>query len=610
MDPHGQGPVLSAKDKTAHIKAQAGKAREKFEKDAEIERKRQAWPYPRKVLFSIVNKHWFEMACGVVIMFNLLLVVVETDSAVDEGDPPFWVTFSTKCLLVIYTTELASKLYVYRKQFFFEMWNVLDFCIVGMDLVFTFIALFGIQLPNLSILRVFRLVRLARAFKAAKSFRELNSLLRACTCALKAIFWGMVLLTMALTVWGILAVQLIHPINKSIAESEDFLNHPYEGCDRCPRAFATVFDSVLTFWKQLVAGDSWGTLCEPIVEHSPWTFFFFVMVLVTVNLTMLNCILAVVVEAGAAATAADEHDQATQREKMVFQAEGKLIDLCSGLDSDGSGSLNIQEFFEGFRNNPDFRQCLEIMHVTETDMVMIFNICDEDDSGDVDYREFVEQLRRIKHSGEQLLLHYVTDIRHVVNKIKPDCLTGVRYAAKVENEGGGEPDNVEVKFDPSKPAEQLLDSSLQDGAAGGPSPPAVVENNAEGDSLAVKIDEKDADVGQVGITAAIGDIVRTEKIERLMQINEELVNSMAEATQQSKIQTGLLYKLVGSFEQSAAAEKIHRVVDPDVVQLAANTRSKTANMQTLPGPIGCCTALPPRGQAAPTGFSPRGVRSA
>merc|ERR1719460_1567118 len=88
----------------------------------------------------------------------------------------------------------------------------------------------------------------------------------------------------------------------------------------------------------------------------------------------------------------------------------------------GRGSLNIQEFFKGYRENVDFRQCLEIMHVTETDMAMIFNICDEDDSGDVDYREFVDQLRRIKHSGEQMLLHYVTDIRHMVNKIRPECL--------------------------------------------------------------------------------------------------------------------------------------------------------------------------------------------
>merc|ERR1719498_2235087 len=102
------------------------------------------------------------------------------------------------------------------------------------------------------------------------------------------------MICLVLTVWGILAVQLIHPINTHIAETKPEI---YDGCDRCPRAFSTVFDSALTFWKQLVAGDSWGQLCEPIIEEAPWTSIFFMLVLVTLNLTMLNCILAVVVEA-------------------------------------------------------------------------------------------------------------------------------------------------------------------------------------------------------------------------------------------------------------------------------------------------------------------------
>merc|ERR1719253_2534702 len=223
----------------------------------------------------------------------------------------------------------------------------MDFLVVGVDLCFLLISLV-IPMPSISILRVFRLVKLARAFKAAKSFRELKSLLRSCSCAMKAIFWGMLLLLMALTVWGILAVQLIHPINQSIADNKPWL---YEGCERCPRAYATVFASLLTFWKQLVAGDSWGTLCEPIIEEAKWTSLFFMMVLVTVNLTMMNCILAVVVEAGAAAAAADDHEKAIDREKTVLQAEERLIDLCHGLDMDRSGSLTIDEFYRGFKEN-------------------------------------------------------------------------------------------------------------------------------------------------------------------------------------------------------------------------------------------------------------------
>lgn len=405
--------AANAEARTAHIKELASKSKENVDEELKKEELRNHWPFLRKAGYELVQSHYFEAACGVVILLNMALVVVETDAGADDGSPPFWAEVLTNCFLAIYTIELTIKLYVFRVDFFREMWNVLDFVIVGIDLVFLLIGFIVDELPNFSILRVFRLVRLARAFKAAKSFQELNSLLRACTCAMKAIFWGMVMIIMTLTVWGILAVQLIHPINIDLPSKKPDI---YDGCDRCLRSFSTVFQSILTFWKQIVAGDSWGQVCEPIIEEAPWTMVFFMLVLVTVNLTMLNCILAVVVEAGAAAAAADEHDRAIDEQKVVAQAEGKLVVLCQGLDSDDSGSITIEEMMSGFHGNQEFRECLELMHVTESDMSMIFNICDEDDSGDVDYREFVEQLRRIKHSGEQMLLHYVTDIRHSVLK--------------------------------------------------------------------------------------------------------------------------------------------------------------------------------------------------
>jgi voltage-gated sodium channel len=483
----------------------------------------------------------------------MFLVVFETDAGVDDGESPIWIKVLTNCLLGIYTSELLVKIYVYRVRFVFDFWNILDSLIVGVDLIFVLISLVVDALPSIAILRVFRLVRLARAFKAAKAFHELNSLLRACACAIKAIFWGMVMMGLTLTVWGILSVQLIHPINTRIAKSRPWL---YEGCDRCPRAFSTVFDSVLTIWKQLVAGDSWGKLCEPIVEEEHWTFFFFVLVLVTVTLTMLNCILAVVVEAGAAAAAADEHDKAIQEEKAVVQAEGKLIGLCENLDKDASGSLNIEEFLEGFHHNMAFKECLEVMHVTESDMFMIFNICDEDDSGDVDYREFVDQLRRIKHSGEQMLLHYVTDIRHLVNKIRPECLKAPskkdangcemgcpkdipkdNHAIVLVDQKSGE----QEKQDESVRATSNNQAESKDAGVMGGMCPALAEILGVNDVLK---DGQKVDASRIDMNG-LENVKLEEKLERIFRMSEELVTVMRSVAQQSTVQIGLLNSLLG-----------------------------------------------------------------
>jgi hypothetical protein len=225
----------------------------------------------------------------------------------------------------------------------------------------------------------------------------------------------MVMIFMALILWGILAVQLIHPVNERLMK-----NNPgvYDGCARCPRAFSSVFHSALTFWKQLVAGDSWGQLSEPIIEEAKWTSVFFVLVLVTVDLMLLNLILSVIVEAGAAAAAQCDATRAVQSRLEVEKAEDRLVHICAGLDADNSGALSIHEFTKGFTENDEFRECLQVMHVTESDMQMLFDILDEDDSGDVDYREFVEQIRRIKFSGEQMLLRYVAEVRTLLRRAR------------------------------------------------------------------------------------------------------------------------------------------------------------------------------------------------
>merc|ERR1719375_1467069 len=109
--------------------------------------------------------------------------------------------------------------------------------------------------------------------------------------AVKAIAWGMILVMTILTVWSILAVKILHPINKRVTA-----NNIYDGCERCPRAFSSVFQARLTFFQTLVAGDSWGLVACPIIEEEPIACLFFLMVLASVSLFIMNLILAVIVE--------------------------------------------------------------------------------------------------------------------------------------------------------------------------------------------------------------------------------------------------------------------------------------------------------------------------
>eukprot|EP00928_Gymnodinium_smaydae_P098552 TRINITY_DN9188_c0_g3_i1.p1 TRINITY_DN9188_c0_g3~~TRINITY_DN9188_c0_g3_i1.p1 ORF type:complete len:584 (-),score=114.11 TRINITY_DN9188_c0_g3_i1:262-2013(-) len=380
------------------------------------EKPQEVYTGVRKVLADLIATHAFEGGIGLVIVFNMCTVVIETNNIhrPDAEDQVAWIEYVNNVLLAIYIVELALKLFVFRLSFFFDAWNCVDFLVVAFDVVLIIISLIQGALPQVSIFRIFRLLRLMRAFKAAKMLKELNLLIRGFLGAVRVIFWGLVMISLILVVFSILAVQVIHPINKEIAETTDI----YQGCDRCPHAYETVWDSCLTFFQQVVAGDSWGTVSVPIAAAAPWTMGFFVLVLVVVNLAMLNLILAVIVEA---AQSAKEEDDALMADQVVSRMEAakvSLLKLCEDMDKDKSGYLTIEELKSGYEESTEFAKLLNLMDIHKNDLGLIFQVLDYDGSGDVNYHEFVDQLHRIKTQTNHVILYYVTELRAQLLKVE------------------------------------------------------------------------------------------------------------------------------------------------------------------------------------------------
>merc|ERR1719428_2815072 len=99
------------------------------------------------------------------------------------------------------------------------------------------------------------------------------------------------MLLVMITLWSVILVELVHPVNKTVAETGI-----YEGCERCARAYESVMASNLTILQTIIAGDSWGIVSLAVIEESPLTIVVFVGVLVSINFGVLNLILAVIVK--------------------------------------------------------------------------------------------------------------------------------------------------------------------------------------------------------------------------------------------------------------------------------------------------------------------------
>jgi len=364
----------------------------------------QEWGRLRKTLRTIIESKACEMVLGAVIVSNMVVVIFETDTTSRGEKIPVWLNAANQALLGTYVVELIAKLYTYQLRFFHDGWNIMDFLIVGSDIVLFLIDLVYKSLPKMTFLRVIRLVRLVRAFKAASRFKELEMILRGFVRAFNAIFWGVLLLLILLTIWSILAVQLINPINQDVAK----LSTRYSDCQRCPRAFESVFQSLLTFFQTVVAGDSWGEVAVPIIEHYPPAGIFFLCVIVSISLAIMNLILAVIVDSANESRSGMNDDNSEDCCAILKR-------LCVSLDAEGYGALSKDELRRAMEENTDdarvLRECLKAEDVDE-----IFEVLDLAKSGFVKQSEFVAFFSKMRQSGNISLMLEVTKLGRMIQQ--------------------------------------------------------------------------------------------------------------------------------------------------------------------------------------------------
>ncbi|CAJ1405572.1 unnamed protein product [Effrenium voratum] len=372
------------------------------------------WSELRKRVARVVTNPYFDIVIGVLVLINIGMLVHQTNRHGLGLDSEPIVTWANFGMLVVYTLEACLRLYAFRKAYFCSAWNLLDFFVLISDWFLQILAFaLDAEVPRAALLRTLRVVRALRVLRTIRTlhlFRELYIMLYGFFSALKAIAWAAVLLLLMLLIWGIVAVEMIHPLNQEIA-----LTGIYHDCERCPRAFQTVWASVLTFSQQIVAGDSWGKVTIPIMEEHPLVVPFFLMVFVTIDLGLLNLILSVIVDKAHQAHQEDKKFQISQRQAAFDAAKQSLMDLCAELDEDHSGCLSLAELLNGYDRLPEFQEQMRLMDVERDDMLSLFKVLDEDGSGDIEYSEFVEQVVKMRSQDMSLSLMF---LRSQIKEVK------------------------------------------------------------------------------------------------------------------------------------------------------------------------------------------------
>jgi len=351
----------------------------------------------RRKVRDCLRSPLLDLVQGSVVAFDVLLGVFETDIRAAGEDVPRWIMVCGDVCLVSYLLEVLATLFVRHAKALTNTWVLLDIIIVVAGFSASLIEAVT-RLPSEGVRRLlylFRVIRLVRVFRKFRYFRSLQKLVKIIVSCTRTLFWSFIFCFVIMTIWSMLAVEVLAPLMPSLAETGVFAD-----CDSCKTAFSSVMRTNLTFFQTIIAGDSWGRIAVPMIEAYPLSSVIFCGSLLSIVFGILNMIVAVVVDEFADKRAKDfvemgEEMDMNRQEDLEF-----LQTIFEKLDEDNDGELDFIELLHGARKIPEFCHRLRVMDIDESDLIQLFEMIDSDGSGTVGPKEFITALSRWLHDSK------------------------------------------------------------------------------------------------------------------------------------------------------------------------------------------------------------------
>ena len=233
-----------------------------------------------------------------VILFNAVILGLETSAAMMERAGPLLRALDTACL-AIFVAELVARLYALGLRFFRSGWNVFDFVIVAVSLV-----------PageGTSVLRALRILRVLRVVSVTPSLRRVVDGLGRALPGMGSVF------LLILLIYYIAAVMA----TKLFAAS-------------FPEWFGSLGASAYSLF-QVMTLESWSMgIVRPVMEVYPYAWAFFVPFILMTTFAVMNLIVGLIVNSMQEAASEETREEAQAFETKVLD---RLAEIERKLDA-------------------------------------------------------------------------------------------------------------------------------------------------------------------------------------------------------------------------------------------------------------------------------------
>ena len=216
-------------------------------------------------LRAFVESAGFQRGITALILVNAVILGLETAPSVMAATGDLLPTLD-RVIVGVFTAEILAKLWVYRRRFFSDPWNLFDFTVVAISLV-----------PASGAFSVLRALRVLRVLRLVSVIPSMRKVVQALLKAIPGMGSIVALLALLYYVFSVMATKLFGAA--------------------FPEWFGTIGDSAYSLF-QIMTLESWSMgIVRPVMEVYPFAWAFFVPFILITSFAVLNLFIAIIVNA-------------------------------------------------------------------------------------------------------------------------------------------------------------------------------------------------------------------------------------------------------------------------------------------------------------------------
>ncbi|CEM25353.1 unnamed protein product [Vitrella brassicaformis CCMP3155] len=315
--------------------------------------------------------------------------------------------------VVLFTIEQILHLQAEGLKYFRDFFNTMDFILVVLSIVENAVAtlvavektrasLADASTPNLDYfesllgnhgknskskldtllaLRTLRLVRLLRMLRILRSYKELWLLVQGLGKSLRSLFWISVFLLMTQYICATFTTRLFGQIHSSDELMDEW--------------WGSILRSAFTLF-QLMTMEGWNEIARHTMDFAPASAIFFVAYILFTNVTLLNLVTGVIVEAVNDTSRHNEEESEVElQERRLLEGKRILREAFHAADHDNNHWLSKEELLEALSTR-QFLDDLKRAQISWLDALDLVRIMHANNIEELRVEDFVEGVNRVK----------------------------------------------------------------------------------------------------------------------------------------------------------------------------------------------------------------------